>query len=55
MPPCCKAVKGVSLEHTVNLFFYCLLTEAERTLKQGGCGRLQKFLNGVVRKLSSFR
>ena len=34
--PCCKAVKGVSRKHTGNLFFYCLLTEAERTLNQAG-------------------
>ena len=34
MSPCCKAVKGVSRKHTVNLFFYCLLTEAVRTLNK---------------------
>ena len=31
------------------------MTEAELSLNQGGSERLQKFLNGVVRKLSSFR
>ena len=36
MSPCCKAVKGVSRKHTVNLFFYCLLTEAEQTLSKAG-------------------
>ena len=34
MSPCCKAVKGVSRKHTGNLFFYCLLTEAVRTLNK---------------------
>ena len=34
MSPCCKAVMGVSRKQTVNLFFYCLLTEAVRTLNK---------------------
>ena len=50
--PCCKAVKGVSRKHTGNLFFYCLLTEAERTLNKREYRNPKK---GVVRKLSSFR
>ena len=39
MSPCCKAVKGVSRRHTGNLFFYCLLTEAVRTLSRAGTVR----------------
>ena len=39
MSPCCKAVKGVSRKHTGNLFFYCLLTEAVRTLSRAGTVR----------------
>ena len=46
--PCCKAVKGVSRKHTVNLFFYCLLTEAVRTLKQAGIPSVLKILKGEL-------
>ena len=46
MSPCCKAVKGVSRKHTVNLFFYCLLTEAERTLSRAGIPSVPKILKG---------
>ena len=44
MSPCCKAVKGVSRKHTVNLFFYCLLTEAVRTLSRAGIRSVPKIL-----------
>ena len=34
-----KAMKGVSRKQTGNLFFYCLLTEAVRTLSRAGTVR----------------
>ena len=42
MSSCCKAVKEVSPKHTMNLLFYCLLTEAERTLNKGGSPKILK-------------
>ena len=44
MSPCCKAVKGVSRKHTGNLLFYCLLTEAVRTLSRAGIPSVPKIL-----------
>ena len=44
MSPCCRAVKGVFRKHTVNLFCYYLLTEAERTLSKAGIPSVPKIL-----------